>query len=210
MFCYNNAMFCSAFISVGGYNQLIEKFFEATAENRSLSDPTDPESELCGGIPKDAMHLFRDNNSDLPWTGIVFGLSISSIWYWCTDQVNCYTSSFAIKISGTKIFYRSLCNDHWLPKTWHTPRLVAWWPDIWSFCQCGWWFFQEWLPELCSPTKLAVLTPKPATKSVNHRKDFFRIKLKTDAKKKKECLFLSIALVIPNWFLQSKLALKSG
>lgn len=25
--------------------------------------------------------------SDLPWTGVVFGVTISSIWYWCSDQV---------------------------------------------------------------------------------------------------------------------------
>jgi len=23
----------------------------------------------------------------LPWTGVVFGLTISSVWYWCSDQV---------------------------------------------------------------------------------------------------------------------------
>ena len=33
------------------------------------------------------MHLFRDGDSDLPWTAATFGLAISSIWYWCTDQV---------------------------------------------------------------------------------------------------------------------------
>ncbi len=26
--------------------------------------------------------------SDLPWSGITFGLAISSIWYWCSDQVS--------------------------------------------------------------------------------------------------------------------------
>ena len=25
--------------------------------------------------------------SDLPWSGMIFGLAISSIWYWCSDQV---------------------------------------------------------------------------------------------------------------------------
>lgn len=36
------------------------------------------------------MHLLRDaqpGRSDLPWSGMTFGLAISSIWYWCSDQV---------------------------------------------------------------------------------------------------------------------------
>ena len=83
-------IFCSAFVAVGGYENLVSEFFNATADNRSHSDPTDLESPLCGEVPKDSMHLFREATpgvSDLPWTGVVFGLSISSIWYWCSDQV---------------------------------------------------------------------------------------------------------------------------
>ncbi len=41
-------------------------------------------------VPEDAMHMFRSakpGQSDLPWTGMTFGLAISSIWYWCSDQV---------------------------------------------------------------------------------------------------------------------------
>ena len=37
------------------------------------------------------MHLMRSpvpGASDLPWTGVIFGLSISHMWYFCTDQVN--------------------------------------------------------------------------------------------------------------------------
>lgn len=42
------------------------------------------------GIPRDdAFHLFRDPvNSDLPWPGVILGMSIPSLWYWCSDQVN--------------------------------------------------------------------------------------------------------------------------
>ena len=80
-----------AFVAVGGYENLVSEFFNATADNRSHTDPTDLDSPLCGGVPKDSMHLFREATpgvSDLPWTGVVFGLSISSIWYWCSDQVS--------------------------------------------------------------------------------------------------------------------------
>jgi len=42
----------------------------------------------CGIPPANSLHFFRSpSDSNLPWTGIIFGLTISSVWYWCTDQV---------------------------------------------------------------------------------------------------------------------------
>ncbi|KAK8736729.1 hypothetical protein OTU49_004621 [Cherax quadricarinatus] len=44
----------------------------------------------CGEPPGYAMHFFRSikpGESDMPWTGMIFGITISGIWYWCTDQV---------------------------------------------------------------------------------------------------------------------------
>ena len=36
----------------------------------------------------DSFHIFRDPlKGDLPWPGLIFGLTIISLWYWCTDQV---------------------------------------------------------------------------------------------------------------------------
>ncbi len=83
----------AGFRRTGGYAEMISRFFEATAENRSLADPADPGSGLCGAVPADAMHLFRSPEpgaSDLPWTGLTFGLAISAIWYVCTDQVRSF------------------------------------------------------------------------------------------------------------------------
>ena len=60
------------------------------AQNRSYIDPNDTEKGQCGEPRRDSMHLFRSaapGESDLPWTGVVFGLTISSLWYWCSDQV---------------------------------------------------------------------------------------------------------------------------
>ena len=60
---------------------LKEKYFLALASNRS-------ENSSCGLPRDDAFHIFRDPlTSDLPWPGILFGMSIPSLWYWCTDQV---------------------------------------------------------------------------------------------------------------------------
>ncbi|CAG0913907.1 unnamed protein product, partial [Notodromas monacha] len=76
-----------SFIAVGGYSQLVERFFHAQADNAAW-DPL--KNMTCGQPPSYAMHLLRDSTpgkSDIPWSGIVFGLPISAIWYWCSDQV---------------------------------------------------------------------------------------------------------------------------
>uniref|UniRef100_G1DFX5 Sodium/myo-inositol cotransporter 2 n=1 Tax=Capra hircus TaxID=9925 RepID=G1DFX5_CAPHI len=70
-----------SFAAVGGWEGLEEKYFLAMASNRS-------ENSSCGFPREDAFHIFRDPvTSDLPWPGILFGMSIPSLWYWCTDQV---------------------------------------------------------------------------------------------------------------------------
>jgi len=79
-----------AFVQVGGYENLVSGYFEATPSIQAFKTPGDNSSGRCGEVPADAMHLFRSNvpgESDLPWTGVIFGLTISSIWYWCSDQV---------------------------------------------------------------------------------------------------------------------------
>ena len=70
---------------IGGYESLIDKYFNATANIRAPMTPNG--TELCGKPPDDAMKLLRSQSSDLPWSGMTFGLAISSIWYWCSDQV---------------------------------------------------------------------------------------------------------------------------
>ncbi len=81
----------TGFSRTGGYEEMIGKFFVAVAENRSHEVPDDPTTPLCASPPSDAMHIFRSakpgESSDLPWTGVVLGLSINSVWYWCSDQV---------------------------------------------------------------------------------------------------------------------------
>ena len=76
----------AAFIKVGGYQKLIEMYPYATASERAVGS----NNETCGEPPADYMNLIRTiepGKSNFPWTGMVFGLTINSIWYWCTDQV---------------------------------------------------------------------------------------------------------------------------
>ncbi|CAK9295966.1 unnamed protein product, partial [Gordionus sp. m RMFG-2023] len=70
-----------SFIKVGGFNAVYEKFFYAIPKTTLYSNST------CGIPPKYSLNIMRDLKSDLPWTGSIFGLTVSAIWYWCSDQV---------------------------------------------------------------------------------------------------------------------------
>uniref|UniRef100_A0A8C9AE10 Sodium/myo-inositol cotransporter 2 n=1 Tax=Prolemur simus TaxID=1328070 RepID=A0A8C9AE10_PROSS len=85
-----------SFAAVGGMEGLKEKYFLALASNRS-------ENSSCGLPREDAFHIFRDPlASDLPWPGVLFGMSIPSLWYWCTDQVIVQRSLAAKNLSHAK------------------------------------------------------------------------------------------------------------
>ncbi|XP_010142901.1 PREDICTED: sodium/glucose cotransporter 1 [Buceros rhinoceros silvestris] len=75
-----------AFSEVGGYDVFMQKYMKAIPSNISYGNTTIPEE--CYTPQKDSFHIFRDPvTGDLPWPGLVFGLTILSLWYWCTDQV---------------------------------------------------------------------------------------------------------------------------
>ncbi|XP_057892914.1 sodium/glucose cotransporter 1 isoform X3 [Melospiza georgiana] len=75
-----------AFAEVGGYEAFMQKYMAAIPSNVSYGGTeVDP---ACYTPRSDAFHIFRDPISgDLPWPGLIFGLSILAMWYWCTDQV---------------------------------------------------------------------------------------------------------------------------
>ncbi|XP_044514143.1 sodium/myo-inositol cotransporter 2 isoform X1 [Gracilinanus agilis] len=85
-----------SFAAVGGMEGLKDKYFTAVASNRSANNS-------CGLPRDDAFHIFRDPvNSDLPWPGILLGMSVPSLWYWCTDQVIVQRSLAARNLSHAK------------------------------------------------------------------------------------------------------------
>ncbi|XP_036772811.2 sodium/myo-inositol cotransporter 2 isoform X1 [Manis pentadactyla] len=85
-----------SFAAVGGMEGLKEKYFLALPSNRSGNNS-------CGLPREDAFHIFRDPlTSDLPWPGILFGMSIPSLWYWCTDQVIVQRTLAAKNLSHAK------------------------------------------------------------------------------------------------------------
>jgi len=82
------------FIAVGGFEAAMFKFMNTVANttilHRMVGAGDDESSFNCGIPPNNSLHFFRAaDDASLPWPGIVFGLSILSVWYWCTDQV-CY------------------------------------------------------------------------------------------------------------------------
>ena len=71
-----------AFIRVGGFEELVSSYSYA------VSDTTIFSNSSCGLPPSDYFNLIRDTDSDFPWTGMSFGLAISSIWYFCSELVS--------------------------------------------------------------------------------------------------------------------------
>lgn len=70
-----------AFIEVDGYSGLKKKYFLAIPKLHVTNSS-------CGMPRHDAFHVFRDPvNSEYPWSGVTFGATVLSTWYWCTDQV---------------------------------------------------------------------------------------------------------------------------
>ncbi|CAL8321411.1 unnamed protein product [Lota lota] len=71
-----------AFNEVGGYDNFQVLYMQA------MPNVTGNISEACYKPRADSFHIFRNAiTGDLPWPGLVFGLTIQATWYWCTDQV---------------------------------------------------------------------------------------------------------------------------
>ncbi|MED6267910.1 Sodium/glucose cotransporter 4, partial [Characodon lateralis] len=85
-----------AFIKVGWYEGLVDRYMSSvpivTVVNTSCHIPR-----------SDAFHMFRDPVSgDLPWPGLIFGLTVLATWVWCTDQVIVQRSLSAKSLSHAK------------------------------------------------------------------------------------------------------------
>lgn len=85
-----------SFDYVGGYQGLEEAYMNAIPSVR-------PEDTNCGLPRNDSFHVFRDPiDSDLPWPGMIFGITIISVWYWCADQVIVQRTLAAKNLSHAK------------------------------------------------------------------------------------------------------------
>ncbi|NXQ00612.1 SC5A9 protein, partial [Vidua macroura] len=84
------------FEKVGWYEGLKEKYSTA------IPKITVPNTN-CHLPRADAFHLFRDPiTGDIPWPGLIFGLTVVALWCWCTDQVMVQRSLSAKNLSHAK------------------------------------------------------------------------------------------------------------
>ncbi|XP_036970271.1 sodium/glucose cotransporter 4 isoform X2 [Acanthopagrus latus] len=90
------ALMFIAFSKVGWYEGLVERYMSAV--------PSVTVTNTTCHLPRnDAFHLFRDPVSgDLPWPGLLFGLTVLATWVWCTDQVIVQRSLSAKSLSHAK------------------------------------------------------------------------------------------------------------
>ncbi|XP_014072087.1 sodium/glucose cotransporter 4 [Salmo salar] len=85
-----------AFDKVGWYEGLLEQYKEAIP---TLTVP----NTTCHLPRSDAFHIFRDPvTGDLPWPGLLFGLTVLATWVWCADQVIVQRSLSAKNLSHAK------------------------------------------------------------------------------------------------------------
>ncbi|TNM87694.1 hypothetical protein fugu_005915 [Takifugu bimaculatus] len=76
------ALMFISFARIGWYEGLVELYMSA------IPSATVPNT-TCHLPRNDSFNMFRDPVSgDLPWPGMVFGLTILATWVWCTDQVS--------------------------------------------------------------------------------------------------------------------------
>lgn len=74
--------FLTGFQEVGWYPGL-ERRYRQAIPNATVPNTT------CHLPRPDAFHMLRDPVSgDIPWPGLIFGLSVLATWCWCTDQVS--------------------------------------------------------------------------------------------------------------------------
>ncbi|XP_036621503.1 solute carrier family 5 member 4-like [Trichosurus vulpecula] len=75
-----------AFAEVGGYEAFTEKYMKAIPSVITENNVTlNPE---CYTPKADSFHLFQDPiTGELPWPGVLIGMNLVSVWYWCADQV---------------------------------------------------------------------------------------------------------------------------
>ncbi|XP_072455480.1 solute carrier family 5 member 4-like isoform X2 [Notamacropus eugenii] len=75
-----------AFAEVGGYEAFTEKYMKAIPS--VIMDKNVTVNPECYMPKADSFHLFQDPiTGELPWPGIIIGMNLVSLWYWCTDQV---------------------------------------------------------------------------------------------------------------------------
>ena len=86
------ALMVRSLTAVGGYEALMEKYQAAEPDPEFSAFALTPsgENKSCSAVQENFLHMLRPVDvgaGDLPWSGLITGMTLSSIWYWCADQV---------------------------------------------------------------------------------------------------------------------------
>ena len=82
-----SGMAAAALSRVGGFEALRFQF-QYAASNQTYRDMALYGNRSCGVPPERAWHIFHPaTDSSYPWPGMVFGMTILALNYWCMDQV---------------------------------------------------------------------------------------------------------------------------
>ncbi len=69
-------------VEVGGFSAVYTNYGYSVPKSVLYSNAT------CG-LPNDEyFNLIRSFNTDLPWSGMTFGLATIALWYWCSEYVH--------------------------------------------------------------------------------------------------------------------------
>ena len=72
---------------IDGWDALFKQAYPCSA-NIYADDSTSDIDEQCLYPPETWSHILRPaDDPDFPWPGVIFGMVVGSVWYWCTDQV---------------------------------------------------------------------------------------------------------------------------
>jgi len=89
---------------IGGYESMVNQFLGSAARDTYLRQSL-YQNASCGFPPADSFHIFRSMDSNYPWPGLVFGLTLLATYYWCTQQVRlpilsvCVYASLSVSLS---------------------------------------------------------------------------------------------------------------
>ena len=76
----------SAMAEVGGYEGMVNQYM-TSASDLTMYQQSLYQNASCGFVPEDSLHIFRGIDSDYPWPGLVFGLTLLATYFFCTNQV---------------------------------------------------------------------------------------------------------------------------
>ena len=91
-------------IEVGGYQSLMDNFMTRSQPTNESYISRDANNQSCSAVTKYYKNLLRPtDDEELPWLGVVLGITVNSVWYWCADQVIVQRALSARNLSHAKL-----------------------------------------------------------------------------------------------------------